>query len=76
MTWEELCEKAKEMGLFVSEENSMEPAYIKFGNLLFTQHSQIILSDTAYDLDLCCVNHLVRNDRTPKQMYQIMEALR
>lgn len=76
MTWEELCEKAKEMGLFVSEDNSMEPAYIRFGDLLFTQKGQIILSDTDYDLDLCCVNHLVRNDRTYDQMYQIMEALK
>ena len=76
MTWEELVEKAKEMGLFVSEDNSMEPAYIRFGNLLFTKQGQIILSDTAYDLDLCCVNHLVINNRIPDQMYQIMEALR
>lgn len=75
MTWEELCKKAKEMGLFVSEDDSVEPAYIRFKNLLFTQNGQIILSDTAYDLDLCCVNHLVSNNRTYKQMLIIMETL-
>lgn len=75
MTWEELCKKAREMGLFVSDDDSTEPAYIRFGDLLFTQKGQIILSDTDYGLDLCCVNHLMSNDRTPKQMLAIMEAL-
>lgn len=75
MAWEELCKKAKEMRLVVNEDNSTEPAYIRFGCLLFTQKRQLILSDTAYDLDLCCVNHLIRNGITYDQMYQIMEAL-
>ena len=69
MTWEELCEKAKEMGA------SRGKQCIYFGKLEFDDDGHIYL-DPFYLDDEVDVNFCISSDRTPDQMYAIMEALR
>ena len=65
MTWEELCEKAKEMGC---------STYLKFD-----KHEVLRHNTTGFlfckDGDCYMSGSLIHN-RTHEQMYQIMEALR
>jgi hypothetical protein len=75
MTWEELCEKAKEMGaaMWVSGKT--------FGifDLLFCEDGDIYVETSYYDKKYgkwINSKKIVVVDRTPDQMYQIMEALR
>lgn len=64
MTWEELCEKAKEIGAEVYLNAIYIGCYIKFdrdGSIWFD--------------DDCGGSYRAYTDRTPDQMYQIMKAL-
>lgn len=69
MTWEELRKKAKEMGANWSKDS------IYFGKLEFDEDGGIYLDPNYLD-DEVDVNFCISSDRTPEQMYQIMEALR
>ena len=64
MTWEELCEKAKDMGAKIVDDNPYRPEKIVFETISFYKNGRMIMEE-------CLVS-----DRTPDQMYQIMEALR
>ena len=70
MTWEELCEKAKEMGYKYWEGNPHltgdDIQFFKNG----TVYVYIYVEDYYYN------NYYpIAWDRTPDQMYQVMEAL-
>lgn len=69
MTWEDLKEKAKEMGAGIGEN------CIYFGKLEFDNDGHIYL-DPFYLDDEVDVNFCISSDRTPEQLHQIMEALR
>lgn len=69
MTWEELCEKAKEIGALICCGGT-----ICFSHLEFHEDGGIYLD--REELDDVWVIPCVSSDRTPDQMYQIMEALR
>lgn len=69
MQWEELRKKAKEMGAGTGKE------CIYFGKLEFDDDGHIYL-DPFYLDDEVDVNFCISSDRTPDQMYQIMEALK
>lgn len=75
MTWEELKEKAKEMGAFIGSPSSIDVDYFRLDDLIFDKTGKIILNDTSYDEDVCSVNHLIAIDRTPEQMLMIMRGL-
>lgn len=61
MTWEEFCEKAKEIGANVSKD------LIVFDGKFFWSFGVV---------EVCNDDVVFARDRTPEQMYQIMEALR
>lgn len=63
MIWEELCEKAKELGAGIGESGT-----IYFSHLEFYEDGSIYLNKLDEDT-------LIASDRTPDQMYQIMKAL-
>lgn len=65
MQWNELCEKAKEIGAGIGESGT-----IYFSQLEFYEDGSIYLNKAALDEDT-----LIAFDRTPDQMYQIMKAL-
>lgn len=68
ITWEELCEKAKEMGGFVSTGGT-----IIFSHLEFHEDGGIYID--REELDDVWVIPCVSSDRTPEEMLMIMEAL-
>lgn len=61
MTWEEFCEKAKEMGAYVGKDLIMFDGkmFWSFGLVEFL-HDDLVFA----------------RNRTPNQMYQIMKALK
>lgn len=70
MTWEELCEKAKEMGYY----------YCDYGPHLTGDKFKFYKKGTIYSYiyvadDYYSDYHEIAWDRTPDQMYQIMKAL-
>lgn len=68
MKWEELCEKAKEMGAGIGKQ------CIYFGKLEFDEDGHIYLDPFCLD-DEVDVNFCISSERSPEQMYQIMKAL-
>lgn len=67
MTWEELKQKAiKTDGIYVWFGSSEE--YISLGNIYFHKDGTIECGDW-------CDRFIIATDRTPDQMWQIMEAL-
>lgn len=68
MTWKELCEKAKELGYYLCWNYNDKQALgsCNRANKLLFYSSGVI----AYE------NSFISENRTPDQMYQIMEALR
>lgn len=75
MTWEELKEKSKELGGFVASASTLDPERIFLDSLVFYKNGRVCLDETDEDGG-CCVMHILTNDRTPDQMYAIMETLR
>lgn len=70
MTWEELKEKAKELGFEVSSytnEDDVELEYIYCNDYIYLEEDGTITTSTE---------NIVAENRTPEQMYQIMLALR
>lgn len=70
MTWEELKEKAKEMGFTISSytnEDDVELEYIYCNDYIYLEEDGDITTSTE---------NIVAENRTPDQMYQIMLALR
>lgn len=70
MTWEELKEKAKELGFTISsyiDENEVELEYIYCNDYIYLEEDGNITTSTE---------NIVAENRTPDQMYQIMLALR
>ena len=70
MTWEELKEKAKELGFTVSSytnEDDVELEYIYCNDYIYLEEDGNITTSTE---------NIVAKNRTPEQMYQIMLALR
>ena len=70
MTWEELKEKAKELGFTISSyinEDEVELEYIYCNDYIYLEEDGNITTSTE---------NIVAEDRTPEQMYQIMLALR
>lgn len=70
MTWEELVEKANEMGASIGKSGT-----IYFSNLEFEDDGGIYLDRAELDEDenvIPCIS----SDRTPEQMLMIMEALK
>jgi len=70
MTWEELCEKAKEMGYSISHylnDDDVEIGYIYSNDYIYLEEDGKITTSTE---------NIVVDNRTYEQMYQIMEALR
>lgn len=63
MTWEQLCAKAELLGAFVSK------GWIDFGKITFWNDGSLEVYFDYYVMEIA-------KDRTPEQMYQIMEALR
>ena len=61
MTWEELCVKAKEMGADVE----IFGAFIAMDDVFFWKNGEVNI-----------LGSVIATNRTPEQMYQIMEALR
>lgn len=76
MTWEELCEKAKEIGYVEVEKFPYEKPQMAIVN---EDVEVAFYRDGTVECDVynddCCGKPFT-NDRTPDQMYQIMEALR
>ena len=73
MTWEELKEKAKELGFEISY-------YLKDYNGVEKEVEYIYCNDYIYleeDGDITTrMDDIVAENRTPDQMYQIMQAMR
>jgi hypothetical protein len=70
MTWEELCKKAKEMGFSISHylnDDDIELGYIYCNDYIYLEEDGKITTSTE---------NIVAENRTYKQMYQIMDALR
>lgn len=70
MTWEELKEKAKELGFTISSyinEDEVELEYIYCNDYIYLEEDGNITTSTE---------NIVAENRTPDQMYQIMLALR
>lgn len=69
MTWEELVNKAKELGLMVSRENIIKTI----------PHSETIVFKKAGEIYVSFSDQeeyeMISKNRTPSQMYQIMLAL-
>jgi hypothetical protein len=65
MTWEELCKKAKELDCDEFYD------FIEGEYLRFFKDGEVLLLDLERDIFV-----QVAKNRTPDQMYQIMEALR
>lgn len=64
MTWEELCEKAKEMGFEV------------YSTIIYIHYMAFTKEGSIWFEDDCGGSYCAYENRTPEQMYQIMEALR
>jgi len=78
MTWEELKEKAKEIGGVLSE-SSFGTWYIKYKDLKFYWDGGITVDYSYYDSgddENYSDSEVITSNRTPDQMWQIMEALR
>ena len=73
MTWEELKEKAKELGYYVVEDDG-DLSYLDITEYLVKNDVNISFCDDG----LVETNYgdIVAENRTPDQMYQIMLALR
>ena len=69
MTWEELKEKAKELGFAISSYiyEDVELEYIYCNDYIYLEEDGDITTSTK---------NIVAENRTPEQMYQIMLALR
>lgn len=74
MTWEELCEKAKELGWqhWVNVSSGQESLIKDLGDF---QHLDFDKNGEASVVDEGCYISLAKN-RTPEQMWQIMGALK
>ena len=70
MTWEELCEKAQELGYII--DNDYHIMSNDNRTYIHTMHyyKEGVINTEHYE-DFC----FVADHRTPEQMYQIMEAL-
>lgn len=66
MTWEELCERAKEMGYYYWE---YPKPNLSSDDIQFFKDGTVRMY--AYEDD----NYEIAHNRTPEQMYQIMKAL-
>lgn len=73
MTWEELKEKAKELGYRLVEDDGDLP-YLGITEYLEKDNVNIIFFDYG-SIETNCGDTVAEN-RTPDQMYQIMLALR
>jgi hypothetical protein len=73
MTWEELKEKAKDLGYRVVEDDGDLP-YLGITEYLENEDINIIFCDYG-SIETNCGDTVAEN-RTPDQMYQIMLALR
>ena len=75
MTWEELKEKAKELGYRLVEDDG-DISYLGITEFLFLEKDGVDI--TFFDYGSIEVDHgyILAEDRTPDQMYQIMLALR
>ena len=73
MTWEELKEKAKELGYHVVEDNGDIP-YLGITEYLEKDNVNMFFCDYG-SIETNCGDTVAEN-RTPDQMYQIMLALR
>ena len=70
MTWEELTEKAKELGFSISyyfNDDDVAVGYIYINDYIYLEEDGKITTSTE---------NIVAENRTPEQMYQIMLALR
>lgn len=66
MTWEELKQKAKELGAEVYSD------VIYYSNLVFWVFGEVETQVKTFSEE----NKTIAKDRTPEQMWQIMEALK
>ena len=71
MTWKELKEEAEKMGACVFDRGS-----IYFSHLQFDEDGGIYVDPAHYDWETLDESICISSDRTPEQMYQIMEALK
>lgn len=69
MTWEELKEKAKELGW-----EYKNPAYAEYS--IFSLNKNDVIINFYTDGDIMVDGTIISRNRTPEQMYQIMLALR
>lgn len=78
MTWEELCEKAKEMGCSVYKDKDicMKTPYSIHRETRFLYFYKNGSVKASYTEDDCVSVLLLSENRTPNQMLMIMEALR
>lgn len=77
MTWEELCEKAKEMGAVISE-SEFGTWDIKYKELTFSWCGTISTQYSYYDPEYAedfQDDKIIAEERNADQMYQIMQAL-
>lgn len=70
MTWEKLCEKAKEMGYLVDD------CCIRTNDNTVYNHTMYYWKDGVITTEHFSNQCFVADHRTPSQMYQIMEALK
>lgn len=75
MTWEELKEHAKKLDGFIASASTLEPERIFLDPFVFYKNGRVLLDETEQDCG-CIVMHVLANDRTPEQMFMIMEALK
>lgn len=75
MTWEELCEKAKEMGYWEFYDDGDIPYFDGDGSYFLRnlKGDLYFCKDGTIDCGGC---DILAENRTYEQMYQIMEALR
>ena len=72
MTWEELCKKAKEMGAVIVNRTFKD----KYKEKIIFRDVVFYRQGTVHYLSGDTICEAFTQDRTPKQMYQIMKALR
>lgn len=73
MTWEELKEKAKEMGakIYISPYGDGYER-IDYKNTMFNIKGDVVVEDRFFDMDVIAD---LAEKRTPDQMFAIMKAL-
>ena len=83
MNWNQLKEKAKELGYNLRGSKSRHTENLSKGKMVFYEDGKFVYDERIdafyydyYDAEEYGDVHIIETDRTPDQMWQIMEALK